>query len=153
MAVTWMWARDFFEPDGSLLDLYAFHASPRAWDALVQHLCNNDAVDFEVDGKRAPLPAQVELLFQEGVDRAARLLRVHRTADEVADVNVHFFGDDEIAMDLDPRSVTDQSSLDRFIAFMAGVAAALAMSVVLTPENTPQRPILTVDPNGSVRLG
>jgi hypothetical protein len=153
MAVTWRWAQDFFEPDGSLLDLYAFDASPRAWGVLIRHLCDNYAVDFEVDGKHAPLPAQVELLFQEGADRAPRLLRVHRTADAVADVNVHFFVDNEIEMDLDPRSVSDQVSLDRVVAFMAGVAGALEMSVVLTPENSPERPILTVDPSGSVRLG
>src|SRR5690242_7434514 len=111
MALAWHSVKDAFEPDGAHRDLYVFDASIEDWQTLVGHVRRLHPVDFALDGEPSALPASLAELFRPGVARATRLLRIHRSADPLTDVYIHFFGPDEIEMDLDPRGVDDQASL------------------------------------------
>jgi len=153
VTVDWVDVEAHFEPDGSLLDIYVSDVTVQTWDTLVRHLGIRFELTFEIDGRPSDLPIDVGSLFGDGIDRATRLLRVHRTSDPHADVNIHFFLEDEIEMDLEPSVVHDQATLDELIEFMADVASAVNRPVALTPENTSTRPILTVDRAGSTRRG
>ncbi len=49
--------------------------------------------------------------------------------------NCHFFTDEEIEFDLDPREVKGQDTLDAVLTFMRGIGQAVGKRVILTPES------------------
>ncbi|MFO0962656.1 MAG: hypothetical protein U0625_07075 [Phycisphaerales bacterium] len=59
---------------------------------------------------------------------------------------VHFFSIDTIELDLDPRDVSSQASLDLLLAFMRRLGLATAKRVILAPENMPDHPIFRYEP-------
>ena len=62
-------------------------------------------------------------------------------------VNIHFLSDDEIEFDVDPRELQGQDRLDVLCSFLRIIGSKLNKPVVVTPENTPDRPLLTYTPS------
>jgi len=52
-------------------------------------------------------------------------------------LNCHFFQNDDIELDLDPREVTGQAQLDALLEFMRDIGRTTSASVVLTPKMCP----------------
>jgi hypothetical protein len=63
-------------------------------------------------------------------------------------LNCHFFDEQELEFDLDPSQVTGQVQLDGLLAFMRSLAAAVARTVLLSPENMHDHPFVRVAPDG-----
>lgn len=53
-------------------------------------------------------------------------------------VACHFFTDEEIELDIDPREVTSQTELDLVLNFLRLLGTRLSKDTILTPENLPQ---------------
>ena len=52
--------------------------------------------------------------------------------------NSHFFIEEEIELDVDPREVTTQQHMDSVLKFMAELGSILKHDVILTEENGPE---------------
>lgn len=59
----------------------------------------------------------------------------------------HFFGVDEIELDLDPREIDDSDQFERLVAFVRLLGELTGKVVLLTPENFKERPILRYSPD------
>ena len=132
-----------FEPDGSLLDAYVFETTVADWQNFV------DLVrpagwwfTYSEDGYAVRLPERVEEVLARSGEMAV-LLQV-RPVPEVL-VNVHFFIEEEIEVDLDPRELQGQEQLDAVCAFLRAVGRRLGRPMVLTPENGAAHPLIGYD--------
>lgn len=61
----------------------------------------------------------------------------------------HFFTPEEIECDIDPREVSGQASLDALLGFKRRLGDLTRKPAALTPENVPDEPIISYDPESS----
>ncbi len=141
----WSDVAHYFEIDGSLLDAYVFGVSMADWQQVIDVLrAQNWSLDYTVDSSSLPLPEQVSDIFAAR-DQASPTLHIRPTPDIL--VNTHFFSDGEIEFDFDPRELQGQDRLDVLCSFLRTVGSALNKPIVVTPENSPDRPLLTYTPS------
>jgi hypothetical protein len=146
--IDWQEARAAFEWDGSLRDIYVVDTDRGDWEQLLAFLPGSSwPWEFTIGDEPAVLPADVAaLLSDQGAaspHQNSPSLRV-----DVAGVilHCHFFWPDEIEFDLDPRQVVSAEKLSALTDFMATIGRLLDRSVILTPENLPDRPYFRFDP-------
>jgi hypothetical protein len=139
----WDDVREWFEPDGSLLDAYVFDTTVADWQAFVDLVRSKGWwFAYSEDSRPRRLPARVEdILARRG--EMAVLLQV-RLVPEVL-VNVHFFTDEEIEVDFSPGELQGQERLDLLCGFLRAVGRRLGKPVVLTPENLRDHPLIGYD--------
>lgn len=139
----WEDVREWFEPDGSLLDAYVFDTTVAEWQAFVDLVRSRGWwFAYSEDGRPRRLPFRVEDVFARRGEMAV-LLQV-RLVPEVR-VNVHFFTDEEIEVDFAPEELQGQERLDLLCSFLRAVGRRLGKPVVLTPENLADRPLIGYD--------
>ncbi len=134
--------KDAFEPDGMLRDIYVFDTDARDWQKVIDDLrANSYPLEFTAGGEPMPLPdvARIfelrrELSCSLSIDRPSMSLMCY------------FFTTDQIEFDLDPRDFTDEQQIDRLLVWMRSIGELLDKPVVLTPESSPDRPLLRFDP-------
>src|SRR5437867_198488 len=138
--VTWDRCRRGFEWDGSLRDIYVLNASLADWDTFVQTLPGmNYRTEFLIDDAAATLPAATMALFK---GRAAHAPLLRLSAGPVM-LCCHFFSDQELEFDLDPRQVKGAVEFQGVLDFMRNVGGVLGKPVILTPENQPEHPMIS----------
>ena len=59
----------------------------------------------------------------------------------------HFFTEEEIECDIDPREIKSQVELDALLAFMKMIGDSVGKQAILTPENFRESAIFLYDPN------
>ena len=139
----WDDVREWFQPDGSLLDAYVFDTTVGDWQAFVDLVRSKGWwFAYSEDGRPRRLPARVEDVFARRGEMVL-LLQV-RPAPEVL-VNVHFFTDEEIEVDFSPEELQGQERLDLLCSFLRAVGRRLGKPVILTPESSPDRPLIGYD--------
>lgn len=132
-----------FEWDGSWRDIYVFECGMAGWRVfwqLLQDPCYR--AEYQRDGEAAELPREVDSIFAV---RESATPRLSVFLDKIP-LNCHFFSIDTIELDLDPRDVSSQASLDLLLAFMRRLGRTMAKRVTLAPENMPERPIFRYEP-------
>jgi hypothetical protein len=132
-----------FEWDGMLRDIYVVGTNVDDWQRVLDAL---DRIEprpsLLVNGQPARLPTHAASLF-EIRSTASPLL----TADVGGvHINCHFFGDNEIEFDLDPREVTGPAQIDAVSGFMKLLAQTTGKMAILTYENAKEEIILSVTP-------
>ena len=141
--MNWETVKSDFEWDGSLRDLYVFDTSEADWDRFLDSLPTwSYQTRFLIDGEPAPLPDSASRAF-EIRQRAVPLLQIDVGGIELC---CHFFTDEEIELDLDPREINRSSDLDQLVDLMRRLGQVLHRPFVLTPENQPEFPIIRYDP-------
>ena len=65
-------------------------------------------------------------------------------------INCHFFSEDEIEFDIDPKEVKSKSKADDVFEFMKNLSKILVKESILTGENSPEYPLVTVNPDGTL---
>ena len=130
--MNWQEVKTEFEWDGSWRDIYVLDTGLEAWQKLLDFLRSSRYQVFYTDeGEAASLPETAAEVLQErgsassylGVEAGGLLF------------NCHFFTDEQVEFDLDPREVKGQDTLDVVLAFMRDIGQALGKRVILTPEN------------------
>ncbi len=87
---------------------------------------------FEREGYREPLPDT----FSAAASRDGTVLLTVDLGSIQA--NCHFFYEDIIEFDIDPREVQTEEAFERVQRFMREIGDLLEREVVLTHENTPE---------------
>ena len=137
---TWSDVRLEFEPDGSWRDVYLFGTTRRDWQTLLDWVRTIDSSPrFTVDSEIGAFPSDVDWMFDHRQEVAPSLHFVHRGID----YGLHFFQDDEIELDIDPREIRERNWPD-FIATLSDLAVLLNREVLVTPDNLPSVAILRV---------
>ncbi len=120
-----------FHQDGSLRDIYVEDVTLEHWEKFLGFI---RAGDFDLryarDGGTARLPATAAQILG---DRSC----THNLAIDLGGVEAccHFFAEDEIELDIDPRQVTSPITEEKVLKFMALLGAELGRDVILTEEN------------------
>lgn len=124
-----------FEPDGSLRDIYVRETGRDDWQKVLDALREQwPSLSFTLDGEPAVLPRRVESIFDAQREKAAALCLIVGGAKLIC----HFFVEDEIEFDLDPREIAGPAQREALVGFMALLGRATGKPVVLTLENAPE---------------
>jgi hypothetical protein len=131
-----------WEVDGSLRDMYVFSMSMGDWRKFLS-FTSPLRTAYSFDGEERSLPSADHLFLERG---GSHLLAIQVGS---AAVNCHFFVDSELELDIDPKEVSSASQHDQLLEFAEQIASALQKPIVLTPENTPESPLLSFEPSES----
>jgi hypothetical protein len=132
---------DLWLPDGSLRDVYLSSTSHDDWAAFLA-VANQYPSEYLFDGEVTDMPT-VAAIF--GNREGTHLLRITVGS---AQINCHFFTPEEIELDIDPRQVESQETHTAILGFVEAVADAAGKLARITPENSPESPILSYEPDG-----
>jgi hypothetical protein len=141
--LAWETVRVEFAFDGSWRDIYVCESDIATWQRMLDGL---RAAGYELgyfrDHQPVELPVDAEQAFPLRGECDRRL--GVRFAGVLA--NCHFFTQEEIEFDIDPREVKGQEQLDAVFEFMRCLAEATGKEAILTPENCPHIVIFRVRP-------
>jgi len=140
--ILWESCKEDFKWDGSLRDIYVAPATLKEWQSVHSLVSKMPGAEFLVDGVTHPLPFSVEQIFEIRPSTSPTL----RIVAGRALVVFHFFCEEEIEADVDPREITSQLDLDALLAFIQKLGDATHKCANLTPENQPDKPFLIYDP-------
>lgn len=141
----WAACKAAFAVDGSLRDIYVHSTTVDDWDRFLRAI-SEKPLTYTVDGAACPLPAKASTAL-ERVN--AHLLTIKHGP---LHLNCHFFAEEEIELDLDPREVTSQAAFDAVLGFMREIGTALGKRVVLTEESAADHVWLSYDPSKDVTV-
>lgn len=130
--------------DGAWRDIYVFGAGAQAWADLLGALPRwGYTLLFEREGRPEPLPAT----FSMAVSRESTVLLTVDLGGIGA--NSHFFCEEIIEFDIDPREVQSEEAFERLYEFITRLGNLLGREVVLTHENQPEAIIVAYRPGAS----
>src|SRR5262245_50232653 len=141
--IAWETVRDEFAFDGSWRDIYVFGTTIADWQHTLDAIRSAGyRLTYFHAGQPTEMPSMAEDAFPLP-DECDRRLSVW-FGDVLA--NCHFFTDEEIEFDIDPREVKGQKGLNALFGFMRCLAQATDKDVVLTAENMREIVIFRVSP-------
>ena len=131
----------------SLLDIFIFQTQLADWDSALRFIVHQE-YNFSFSGgwSHTSLPSDIGTLFNDRPDSEQTQLSIDVSGIQV---NSHFFYHDEIDFDIDPDDVDNPSKLEAIFEFMHGLANAVGMDVVLTPEGAREIVIFRFRPEAS----
>jgi hypothetical protein len=144
--IAWTQVKQDFDWDGSWRDIYVRPATIEDWRAVCEILKRCPGFDFRIDGEPASFPGDVADVFEMRSKKNPSLSAKLGTVTAV----FHFFTDEEIECEIDPREITSQVQLDAVLEFLKKVGDAVGKSVILTHENCPKFEIVRYDPSARV---
>jgi len=123
-----------FKVDGSLRDIYVFDTTVANWNHLLEALNNSD-YSLEIS---PPFDHTNRLEASKVFNHVANVNPVclkMRLASRI-DIHCHFFCDEEMEFDIDPRQVDTEADITLILGFMKTIGDTLDKDVFLTPEDT-----------------
>ena len=123
-----------FHTDGSLRDIYVQNVTIEDWEKFLTFIQNGSfSLRYFRDQGSALIPSSAAQILK---DRSC----AHNLVIDLGGVEIccHFFIEDEIELDIDPREVASANTKDRVLDFMAQLGASLDRDVILTEENSPE---------------
>lgn len=144
--MAWKDVASEFVWDGAWRDIYVIGTTIADWQRVLDLLNDKtpDALAFYVNGEELPSAPSAEVIFERRQETST-LLQV--TAGNVH-LNCHFFCEEEIEFDLDPRELRGEGDLQAVLTFMTAIANAAGKRAILTHENSQEAVILNVQPGG-----
>ena len=138
-----------FLVDGSLKDIYVHDTVIEDWEKVIDFLNQNytlrygnnisDIISNQIDKKYAN-----KLLQNTKENVIGKLVSIDVGP---LKVNCHFFGEDEIEFDMDPREIHRCEGIDELEHFMLQLSNLLNKQVILTEENDPEHIYITATPD------
>jgi len=141
--MNWAEAASEFEWDGSWRDIYIVGATIDDWQRVLDALSTlSPSPTFHANGEPAAMPERVADVFDQR-ETSSFLLTL-----DVGNVGLkcHFFDDEEIEFDLDPREIKGPTELRAVSDFMMLLANRTGKTAILTHENIKSAVILAVAP-------
>jgi FAD/FMN-containing dehydrogenase len=133
-----------FEFDGTWRDIYVPETELKDWKTLLEFLAEGHfPVRFLVNDTEQPLHTNVWQIFQDKKQDRIPLLWI-----DVAGVMLacHFFEQNEIEFDLDPREVTGEKHAQALLDFMKQIGDELDKNIFLTEEDAAEDIWFSYDP-------
>ena len=133
---------ELWEADGSLRDVYAERMTIDRWRSFLT-LSQQSNGRYTSNGEPAAAPDAVDIFSDR--TRSHLLAMVI----EGVQINCHFFIEDELELDIDPRQVVATGAHAAVLRFLETVAATVKLPLSLTPENMQSKPYLSYEPRGA----
>lgn len=141
--MNWTDVASEFEWDGSWRDIYVLGATIDDWQRVLDALSVlSPSPSFFANGEPAPMRARVAEVFEQ---REMSSFFLTLSVGGVG-LKCHFFDDEEIEFDLDPREIRGPAQLKAVSDFMALLADLTGKTAILTHENVKSAVILAVAP-------
>ena len=142
--MAWKDVASEFVWDGAWRDIYVVGTTIADWQRVLDLLSDRtpDALAFYVDGEKLSSAPSAEVIFARRQETST-LLQV--TAGDVH-LNCHFFCEEEIEFDLDPRELRGEEDLQAVLTFMRSITEGAGKPAILTHENSQEAVILIVQP-------
>jgi len=134
----WRDVSQLFVVDGSLRDILVRETSVSDWDKLMSLSFPLGDVSYQSDGEETVIPTSASKFLDN--KECAHCMKVD-LGGPVA--NAHFFASDKIELDLDPREIESQASLDKVLDFCSMLSLALGRDVAITEEGDPYAKLLS----------
>ena len=139
--------KDFASCDGALCDIYVQNASVDDWQAVIYSLRQSKfRLELQIDGQVTELPRDVSKLLFRDPNASCPSMFVHIGS---TTLNCHFFTDEEIEFDLNPRDMRPELLPD-VLSFLKLLGRATSKPVILTVENSPEAAIMRFEPTNTV---
>lgn len=134
--IDWHSVQQEFKPDGALRDVYVAPASLFLWNKFIEWIARAGyRSEFWHGESKKALPREFnEIKSFQLTDPTT--LKIFLSAG--VQINCHFFTEEEIELDVDPREIRDRESFDSLLGFLRAMANALEKNVRVTYENTPE---------------
>jgi hypothetical protein len=141
--LTWETVRGEFVFDGSWRDIVVFGTDLTDWQRMLDGI---RSAGYEFVYYRADEPTELPAKACDAFPLSGECDR--RLSVWFAGVlaNCHFFTEEEIEFDIDPREVKGQRELDALFGFMRCMAKSVNKDVVLTAENMPEIVVFRLRP-------
>ena len=131
------------KPDGSLRDIYIFQTNSSLWNKFISLMSGSGLkLEFWHGENEMPLPNNIEEI-KALQNRDPTTLKIF--IEGGVQINCHFFTEDEIEMDVDPKEICDKQNFDGLVLFLKWLAKELEKSIHLTHENTPEDGIMVIE--------
>jgi hypothetical protein len=132
-----------FEPDGALRDIYIHNTTIADWQAVIDAVTRYvPTLEYRIAGKTVAPPTDISILLRAQADDLRCDLYVPMGK---ATLNCHFFTEDEVEFDLDPREMKPEY-LTTLVDFLRLLGEATAKPVLLTMESMPEAVIMRFEP-------
>lgn len=125
-------AKEYLYQDGSLRDVYVLKTTDTELDAFLKYV--QPLGDFLLDGEPAIFPRTYGDAMQASQDACALL----QISVGPGYLNCHFFGNNELELDLGPADYSTAEAWDALCDFLQGLSNAMQREVIVTPENMPE---------------
>jgi len=136
--LNWKSIEEYFKPDGALRDIYIYDANIELWNFFLNFVTSNFSFIFQYqDVERKTLLSYEEIKkFQNDNPIVLKIL-----LDKIS-INCHFFCEDEIELDIDPKEI-DENNYNSLILFIENIGFNLNRNVIITDENSKESIFLT----------
>jgi len=135
-----------FEPDGALRDIYVQEVSLRDWKNLTDLINEKYTVIYEGEKKIAKQDV-IEYLTDKTGEVECKTVSIEL---EKIQLNCHFFLEDEIEFDIDPKQINSLEDFELVEKFMIDLSKSLDNQITLTYENDSKFPLVKIDVNRGV---
>ncbi|QSB28639.1 hypothetical protein [Flavobacterium sp. CLA17] len=147
MNLNWSDVNWIFEPEGSLRDIYIKNVRAEDWIVLIDHLNQNYNIRYGPSIEKNSInKIDKEYILQYFSDETAEMETKSASIfiDKIM-INLHFFSDEEIEFDIDPKEINSNIDLKTIIGFMNDMSQILKKEVILTGEGESEYALITVD--------
>lgn len=139
MTIIWDQIKESFSADGSLRDLYFFASNIENWKLFLEAVPKSGfSYSFRKNGNPCGFPLNIKSIFYEK-ENSSLMLTLEK---EGVGFNCHFFTEEEIELDISPKEVNGQNSLNIVLDFMSYFSKSIGLPCVLTYENMPEHAII-----------
>lgn len=139
---TWQSVQSAFHFDGALRDIYICPSSEALWNEFIA-LVRSSTIRHEFWHGETNLDLPRNFLEVKRLQLTdPTILKLFLP--NVVQINCHFFCEEEIEMDIDPREVRDEWAFQSLLDFLKVVSATLRRDVRVTYENSPEDEIFAI---------
>jgi hypothetical protein len=145
--MNWQDYQTEFDFDGSWRDIYVFDTSIHNWQTVIDFLRSSSyEISYTFNSDELELPSRVEDIFESwNISRNISSVCLSVSVASVI-LNCHFFSQEQIEFDIDPREIKSELHAKAVFEFMRQVGQLLDKEVILTHENEEDNPIFKVVP-------
>lgn len=139
-----------FFNDGSLRDIYVVDVNLTDWQKFYDWILTSSwDIVFYNNG-------QVTVNDETDVAHFFKVKENHRILMSIninyVLINCHFFSEDVIEVDIDPKEVKSKTEAIVVFEFMKNLSRILDKQSILSGENSPEFPLVRVNPDGTLIL-
>ena len=132
--------------DGSWRDIYVQNISAADWVNWTEFVNNNYRIEWhngKTEKNEPKINFDVILQFWKGEHELCSTAKIF--VDDIQ-INAHFFTDEEIENDIDPREFKNIEDHKNLMGYIISISKLLKRPVIITPENCPE--IILIKVNG-----
>ncbi|MBT2739026.1 hypothetical protein [Bacillus sp. ISL-7] len=139
-----------FFNDGSLRDIYVVDVNLTDWQRFFDWIRTSTwDIVFYKDGFVTVYEETDVAHFFEEKENHRILMSINTNG---VFINCHFFSEDEIEFDIDPKEVKSKTEAKAVFEFMKNLSKILHKESILTGEYSPEYPLVTVNPDGTLMI-